>query len=364
MVGRRRNGERGQAAVLLAILCFVLVLMIAFTTNLGKLVTEKMAMQNAVDLAVYSGAATQAGYLNKMREINHDIWKVHNEVREKFAMSGEAGIGNPFFQQPGIVQACGPIYTTGPLTAPQAEQFKTQKKMEIQNLRFDFQQANQAAPGASLNAARQAANLNFAGTGQSGRFNLKSPMSSALFPAGSDQIHWDYSGWSYSVCGIIPNGPVYAEFVTQDQADSWFYWDSDPGEILFAAGIENAAPLSPFVDVGSIGGWYFSKCSTGGMNTAGRCPMPVYAAAHPFFGKMGTMKSGPDASEWTGPSDDFINNPDPKAIDKNDLDDYKVRGGTYQDYQARFIGIFEQNANVLGGSQLLSQVPSGNQMDH
>ena len=65
-----RKSEKGQAAVLIALLMGVMIVIVAATTNMGKLVTEKMAMQNAVDLAVYSGAATQAGHLNQMRRIN------------------------------------------------------------------------------------------------------------------------------------------------------------------------------------------------------------------------------------------------------------------------------------------------------
>src|SRR5262245_25287489 len=60
--------ESGQSAVLTSLLLIVITIIIAFTTNLGKLVTEKIAMQNAVDMAVYSGAAMQAGQLNELRD--------------------------------------------------------------------------------------------------------------------------------------------------------------------------------------------------------------------------------------------------------------------------------------------------------
>ena len=53
-------------------------------------ITEKIAMQNTVDMAAYSGASTQAAYLNKMRELNEGIWKDIHGLRSDLGSLGEA----------------------------------------------------------------------------------------------------------------------------------------------------------------------------------------------------------------------------------------------------------------------------------
>src|SRR5579859_2584097 len=85
---RIRRGERGQSSVLAALLTIVLAMGMAMMVNVSKLVTEKIAMQNATDMAVYSGAATEAGYLNKMRAENQKLWQIISDARDVLTENG------------------------------------------------------------------------------------------------------------------------------------------------------------------------------------------------------------------------------------------------------------------------------------
>src|SRR5688500_5270483 len=99
---RVSSRSSGQSAVMSAILFGMLIVAIALATNAGKLVTEKIAMQNAVDLAVFSGAATQAGYMNEMRDINDEMWKLVNDQRKIYERSPMV------YNMPGVVAPpCG-----------------------------------------------------------------------------------------------------------------------------------------------------------------------------------------------------------------------------------------------------------------
>lgn len=70
---RRGAGQRGQAAVLIALGLFTLVVFTALATNLGILVNEKIRIQNTADLAAYSGAYQQGLRLNAIAGLNKAI---------------------------------------------------------------------------------------------------------------------------------------------------------------------------------------------------------------------------------------------------------------------------------------------------
>ena len=68
-----RRARAGQMAVVMALVLFTLVIFMAFATNMGILVNDRIRMQNAVDLGAYSGAHTQAQALNRMAYLNDEI---------------------------------------------------------------------------------------------------------------------------------------------------------------------------------------------------------------------------------------------------------------------------------------------------
>lgn len=73
-----RDSERGQVAVLFALVFTFLFVLFAFVVDFAHLINTKMNLQIAADTAAYAGAAWQARALNKMSMINYHLrqnWK-------------------------------------------------------------------------------------------------------------------------------------------------------------------------------------------------------------------------------------------------------------------------------------------------
>lgn len=80
--------ERGQAAVLIALGMFTLVIFTALATNMGILVNERIRIQNTADLAAYSGAYQQATRMNAMAGLNRAIQGVVHYCRARLTSGG------------------------------------------------------------------------------------------------------------------------------------------------------------------------------------------------------------------------------------------------------------------------------------
>ena len=77
-----RSSQRGQAAVLIALSLFSMVVFLAMATNFGILVNDRIRMQNAADLAAYAGAFEQARVMNRMTQLNARIHHVAAMTRK------------------------------------------------------------------------------------------------------------------------------------------------------------------------------------------------------------------------------------------------------------------------------------------
>ena len=69
----RQTRRAGQAAVLIALSLFSLIVFVAFATNMGILVNDKIRIQNAADMGAYSAAYREAQVLNELTRINREI---------------------------------------------------------------------------------------------------------------------------------------------------------------------------------------------------------------------------------------------------------------------------------------------------
>jgi hypothetical protein len=65
--------SRGQATILIATLAGTFLLFLGFVVNTGLLVHAKINLQNAADLAAYSGAAVQARQLTHISYLNYEM---------------------------------------------------------------------------------------------------------------------------------------------------------------------------------------------------------------------------------------------------------------------------------------------------
>ncbi len=74
-----RSNERGQVAVLFALVFTFMFVLFAFVVDFGHLVNAKINLQNAADAAAYSGAAYQAQILNRVGQINY---KMRQDLKE------------------------------------------------------------------------------------------------------------------------------------------------------------------------------------------------------------------------------------------------------------------------------------------
>src|SRR3990172_8149658 len=70
------SNQRGQVAVLFALIFPLFVLLLAFFVNMGLLINQKIRLQNAVDAGVYSATASMARDLNRVASLNREIRNV------------------------------------------------------------------------------------------------------------------------------------------------------------------------------------------------------------------------------------------------------------------------------------------------
>ncbi|MBY0369282.1 pilus assembly protein, partial [bacterium] len=70
--GAKRH-ERGQVAILFALVFTFMFILFAMVVDFGHLVNNKINLQNAADAAAYSGAAWQAQALNRLGQINYRL---------------------------------------------------------------------------------------------------------------------------------------------------------------------------------------------------------------------------------------------------------------------------------------------------
>ncbi|MGZ3710144.1 MAG: pilus assembly protein TadG-related protein [Bdellovibrionota bacterium] len=79
MTIRTKRGERGQTSLFMALFISTMILLFAFTTNIGMLVHAKINLQNAADAAAYAGAAVQARQLTAVGYLN---WEMRRALKE------------------------------------------------------------------------------------------------------------------------------------------------------------------------------------------------------------------------------------------------------------------------------------------
>lgn len=86
------KSNRGQLSIFMGITLILVMGMLAFIINVGLFVKAKINLQNAVDAAAYSGAATQARQLTNIAYAN---WEMRNTFKEwmfKYYVLGQLGL--------------------------------------------------------------------------------------------------------------------------------------------------------------------------------------------------------------------------------------------------------------------------------
>lgn len=89
------RNEKGQLTIFLGIIMVIVMGLLAFIINVGLFVKAKINLQNAVDAAAWSGAATQARQLTNIGYVNWEIRNTFKEWMFKYYVLGQMGLMHP-----------------------------------------------------------------------------------------------------------------------------------------------------------------------------------------------------------------------------------------------------------------------------
>ncbi|MDD0851448.1 Tad domain-containing protein [Halobacteriovorax sp. GB3] len=117
---KARNSERGQLSIFLGIVLVVLITMMAFVINVGLFVKAKINLQNAVDAAAWSGAATQARQLSNIGYLNWEMRNTYKEWMFKYYVIGQRGNTKTHLSN---ISASNMNYRLGTLTGSSASSY-------------------------------------------------------------------------------------------------------------------------------------------------------------------------------------------------------------------------------------------------
>jgi hypothetical protein len=96
MPTKQLRGERGQTSLFMALFISTMIMLFAFTTNIGMLVHAKINLQNAADAAAYAGAAVQARQLTAVGYLNWEMRRALKEFMFYYTVRGQ-NAGLPCF---------------------------------------------------------------------------------------------------------------------------------------------------------------------------------------------------------------------------------------------------------------------------
>ncbi len=348
-VGRR--ARRGQAAVLIALVLFVMLLLVAMSTNIGIVVNDKIRMQSTADLSTYAVAYSEAASLNELVDLNKEIVDAVTDCRRTLSTGTIGGMWPET-----VYCGCQP-------NSQLAEMAVQACKMNIDSAisRFVSRAQYDRTITPALSAGRATADANFSGVGVSffdnvygsptmrgtywlrGGFNLAGPV--IYMPSLADIRQVDDTLINYQVLAFCPAPPgecVPTPMIKPPEAlRTWFYKETrDPD--VWVAGRVNGTPEKQFLDTDySSGGrdrGYFGASSTGGDDE-----IYAYSVAKPYDGSLGP-------SELNG------NQRNGNMLGARGV--YITRGTTYpklsmyDEYRARLAGLNEN----LEGSRTPSDI--------
>jgi Flp pilus assembly protein TadG len=330
-------GRRGQAAVFVALCLMGLLLVVAFSTNIGVLVNDRIRMQETADLATYAAAYSEADSLNDLTKLNQGIAAAAKECRSVLENGGMPWATTPC--------NCGN-------TDIAAEAAWTVCQADIDAAIYDFVERAQydMTVDQAMKVGKATAKANFSKTEDKTSFMDDIPGSPTLM--GVHWITWSTSTWggaspsladfrqventafNYRVqqfCNsyCTPTAIVFSPTYT---TPTWFYKETrDPD--VWVAGRSMGTPRKRFLDVSYTtdpfkkDGGYFGASSTGGDDV-----LIAYAVAKPYDGSVGPSEQSGLLYDGNLPSSSGV-----WAADGIDyprmtmLDEYRARMAGIQD---------------------------------
>jgi len=276
---RKRSG---QSAILIALSLFSMVIFVAFVTNIGILVNDKIRVQSAADLGAYSAAYREAQVMNRLAAINHDIFKEAELCRQ--LLEG----GEPW--KPTTCD-CLPMH-------PLAEEIIAGCAVAMEAIASEFQAV--ASYGASvsnaINAGRFTMEENIEGVSSEFFEGYSASATSpgaytvdGVVPAIADfsRLITNYNYWVSPFCpcfgGCCYNPPVPSQVIPVPS----YYVKSDRNPDVWVMAEASGTMEGTYLDIaysqsGNDGG-YFGSSSDGGESDR----MVALSVAKPFDGSVG-----------------------------------------------------------------------------
>ena len=274
----------GQAAVLIALCMFSLVVFLAFATNMGILVNDKIRIQNAADMGAYSAAYREAQILNRLTRINQEILQEAKQCRQVL----ESRIWQ------GVPCECQAI-------APDADAFIQSCEARLQSLesQFLFEAEYTSSVGSMLSAGRAALDANVSDLSMtSGTHFFETSAASPTFQGSGItksvptltsfeqlQSHFDY--FVMPSCACLA-GCCYQPQVPRIQPITLgtFFVKPDTDPDIWVMAEASGAMKSSYLDIayspGGGDGGYFGGSSSGSDDV-----MTAIGVAKPFDGSVG-----------------------------------------------------------------------------
>ncbi|MFM7200983.1 MAG: pilus assembly protein TadG-related protein [Myxococcota bacterium] len=298
-MGAKQRTQKGQAAVLVALGLFCMVIFLALATNVGIVVNDRVRFQNAADLAAYAGAFEQARALNRMTEINRRMIMVADDIRKHLTCKDLPTDPKE------IITLESDCDKNGHRVFPMlfCDQKVPDAILKVGQARLDalaalFMLENTRATQPAIRAARMTADANIHGLARPTKsnfyeWNKQSPTNRLLEPlikVERAQTTFTWAMWRWAGhCGCptfkpwpIPNIKGCLDVFNRD-LDTWFYKDT-PGPSVFFPARVNGVPQKEFLDFGEGRKSFFE---------GRRKPIGIsdgiwaFAAAKPFGGNIG-----------------------------------------------------------------------------
>ncbi len=345
-----RKGRRGQAAVLIALSIFAMLLLLAMATNVGIVVNDKIRMQTTADAAVYAAAYSEAASLNELVELNKGIVDAVKQCRTVLAV--------PFPETTPCGCRADSIY--GERAVDTCEMW-----INAAIGRFVARAPYNRTVGKAINAGKATAEANFPNSKVHffedffgsptfpTTFNLvvgfNGPgATSYTIPSVADFRQVTDTKLNYRVivtCPMPPSGqctPVPPMLGPTTDVKTWFYKETKDPDV-WVAGRVSGTPENQYLDTayrsgGSDGGYF------GGSSTSGNDKIYAYAVAKPYDGSMGPSNISGNTRNGNGSQILGVYSPGGTTYPKLTM---------FDDYRARLAGVNENLAGSRTPAELI-----------
>ncbi len=343
-----RRQRSGQAAVLIALVLFSLIVFLALATNMGILVNDKIRMQNAADLGAYAGAYKEAQQLNALVAKNREIvdmvdscrdaitsrpWdnddcdcEARSDAAELYLQNCQASIDDKAQEFVGLAQwsaSVAPAVAAG-------------------NVTLNTNMAGTLAAGGQIHTGTDSASRN-------GAYRVQglgsTPASIANYRRAVSNFNYPVLLYCRTAVGCVPSGVVPSEETYTLQ--TWYYKGQDlssPSQYrpsqepdVWILAEARGTPVNTFLDIafsssGTDGGYFGASSYSGSTDE-----MVAVAVAKPYGGSVGPSSLSRD--------DAFGNIPNGPYFDGTSSQ--TAIGSMIPEYRARMAGFGEWSSSSV-----------------